>query len=156
MSYSVVFSQFLSPDQPNLSARFSDATGFYVNVPFEDVELEIDCFLQVYLNKENIEKVRVHHLGTIDNIKNIIDTETIFTIPLEYQNTGVEMALLFVPSQQTTLYLEAIIVKQNVDLNVILDLLGTTNLKLNLLLESLNVPVPLSNDTANYKLLNII
>ena len=56
-------------------------------------------------------------LGKIEEqaiLLNVTDTETANLIPIEYQNTGLEMALLFLASD--AIYLYAIVVKPDCNL----------------------------------------
>lgn len=137
MTVQAVFSDNLNPSQPNLSNRFVDATAFFINLPLDSVELSIDCFLQIYIPTNSGELARNLPLGKIEQqtfFLNLIDTESILPIPVELQSTGLEMALLFLASDNT--YLEAFIVKQDYDLP---SSLSEIDNKLNLILNELNI-----------------
>jgi hypothetical protein len=99
-----VFSDNLLPIAGNLSARFTQAIGFFVDAPLTQYELEIDIFLQVYIPTPTGEIARNLPLSTA----NPLDTETLITIPSEYFDSGLEMALLFLASSDT--YLEAYVI----------------------------------------------
>lgn len=106
MAVQTVFSSNLDPSLENLTARFTNATGFYILAPFLNAELEIDVFLQVYFPTALGEQVRNLPLGKIEEqaIKlNITDTQSLVTIPSEYLGSGLEMALLFLASSTTFL-----------------------------------------------------
>lgn len=130
-----VFSSNLNASIANLSSRFVDAIAFYIHTPLSTFELEIDCYLQIYLPSNNQPIIRVISLGKIEEQNfslNSIDTESIVFIPEEYQDTGIEMALLFVPSDFTTTYLEAFVIKKNANLQTIAErLLAIENFLLN-------------------------
>ena len=101
MAVQTVFSNNLDPASPNLSARFTDATA-----------LEIDCFLQIYFPAQIGEQVRVIPIGKINEqsiLLNLSDTETVSVIPIEFLNTNLEMALLFLASSET--FLQAAVVQ---------------------------------------------
>lgn len=120
MGLFTVYSNNLSPSAPNLSTRFTDATSFFIHAPLigAGIELEIDVFLQVYLPYGiGQELVRNLPLGKIEEqtvFLNITDTETLNTIPQEYLNSNLEMALLFLATDTT--FLEAIIIKPQLTL----------------------------------------
>ncbi len=108
MAIQTVFSDNLDPGNGSLSARFINATGFYIDAPLISEELEIDVFLQVYLPANSGERIRNLPLGKLveGQIKlNQTDTETIAAIPYEYVGSGLEMALFFLASSTT--YIEA-------------------------------------------------
>ena len=112
MAVQIVFSGDLDPENPNLSTRFSEATSFFIQAPLINSELEIDVYLQVYMPGVIGETARNIPLGKIVEqtvLLNVTDTETANLIPIEYQNTGLEMALLF--SASDTTYLYAIVIK---------------------------------------------
>lgn len=137
-----IYSNNLNPAQPNLTQRFIDAVGFFIDVPLINNELEIDCFLQVYFNLGGRELVRVLPLGKIEEqaiLLNKTDTETIFTIPQELVNSGHEMALLFLASDNT--FLEVYIIKKIYNLE---DELIKINNKLDLILSRQLQPTPSS------------
>jgi hypothetical protein len=73
-----VFSDNLLPIAGNLSARFTQAIGFFVDAPLTQYELEIDIFLQVYIPTPTGEIARNLPLSTA----NPLDTETLITIPM--------------------------------------------------------------------------
>lgn len=104
MAILTVFSNNLSPVQGSLSVRFTKAKGFFIDAPLTNFELEIDIFLQVYLPTPTGEKTRNLPLSVF----NPHDTETLITIPDEYVDSGLEMALLFLAS--STIYLEAYVI----------------------------------------------
>jgi hypothetical protein len=147
----LVFSGNLNPATPNLSVRFTSAIGFFIQVPNSfDVELEIDVFLQVYLPSILGEVVRSIPLGKIEEqaiLLNITDTETFNVIPYELQNTNLEMALLFLASDNFFLYAEAI--KPDCNLCTVSSQLDLVNQKLDLILSSLVPVVPVNNFTIN-------
>lgn len=149
MALQLVFSGNLDPAAVNLSARFKQGTAFFVEAPLLTSELEIDVFLQVYLSGIIGEVVRNIPLGKIEPEAislNVSDTETANLIPIEYQNTDLEMALLFLPSSATFLYATVIkpdcslcvIEGQNSDLQ---DTLASMQLVLNQILAAVNIPV---------------
>lgn len=111
MAIQKVFSDNLSPTNSSLSARFTKATGFFIDAPLTNFELEIDIFLQVYLPMPTGEKIRNLPLF----IANPYDTETLITIPHEYVDSGLEMALLFLSSSTT--YLEAYVIDESCTLS---------------------------------------
>jgi hypothetical protein len=94
-----VFSGNLSPINGSLSARFTKAKGFFLDAPLTNFELEIDVFLQVYLPTNSGETTRNLPLSVF----NPHDTETLITIPAEYVDSDLEMALLFLASSTITL-----------------------------------------------------
>jgi hypothetical protein len=106
-----VFSDNLSPVNSSLSVRFTKATGFFIDAPLTNFELEIDIFLQVYLPMPTGEKTRVVPLS----VALPHDTETLITIPTEYVDSGLEMALLFLASSTT--YLEAYVIGESCTLS---------------------------------------
>lgn len=111
MASQLVFSGNLDPANPNLSIRFVGATSFFIQAPSLAGELEIDCFLQVYLPGIVGETARNIPLGKIEAqaiTLNIADTETASVIPAEFLDTGLEMALLFLASDTTFLYVTVI------------------------------------------------
>ena len=114
MAVQTVFSNNLNPSNFNLSERFTDAVAFYIDTPFSSAELEIDVFLQVYFPVAGGERIRVLPLGKISEqsiLLNQVDTESVVSIDQEFLGTGLEMALLFLPSSNT--YLEAYVVTKN-------------------------------------------
>lgn len=150
MASQLVFSGNLDPAAPNLSVRFNEAIGFFIQAPSLNAELEIDVFLQVYLPSILGETVRSIPLGKIEAqaiLLNITDTETFNCIPYELQNTGVEMALLFLASDTTFLYAE--VIKPNCNLCVIATELDGINQKIDLILSSLGIPQPVNAVSTN-------
>lgn len=114
MAVQTVFSDNLDPSNVNLSSRFKNGVGFYIDAPLIESELEIDVYLQVYFPSSSLERVRNIPLGTIKEqsiLLNITDTETVMTIPNEYVDSDLEMALLFLPSSTT--FLEAYVLGKN-------------------------------------------
>ena len=106
MAILAVFSNNLDPVNGSLTARFINATAFYIDAPLSASEIEIDVFLQVYLPTSSTEQVRVIPLGKLKDgeIKlNETDSETLLSIPYELIDTGLEMALYFTSSDTTFL-----------------------------------------------------
>ena len=150
MASQLVFSGNLDPASPNLSVRFNSAIGFFIQVSNLSAELEIDCFLQVYLPSVLGEVVRNIPLGKIEEqaiLLNITDTETFNVIPDELQNTDLEMALLFLASDTSFVYAE--VIKPNCNLCVIASQLNVVNQKLDLILNNLGVPLPVNAVVVN-------
>lgn len=142
MALQQIYSNNLDPSQPNLSQRFIDAIAFFITVPLSSFEIEIDCFLQVYIDLPSGEIARNLPLGKIEEqsiFLNKTDTETILTIPEEFQNTGLPMALLFLASD--SVFLEAFAVKKEFD---ILDELTIINDKLNIIIADCVTPAPVA------------
>ena len=111
MAIQTVFSNNLDPTTGSLTSRFTNATGFYIDAPLLNEEIEIDVFLQVYFPTESKERVRVLALGKLSDgqIKlNETDTETVKAIPKEFVDSGLEMALYFWSSDNT--FLEVFVV----------------------------------------------
>lgn len=145
MATQIVFNDNLNPSSANLSSRFTEASAFFIEAPLLNVELEIDVFLQVYLPGILGETTRNIPLGKIESSAirlNITDTETANLIPLEYQNTNLEMALLFLASDTTYLY--ALIIKPECNLCLLQNQLNQLNIKVNLILSELNVGIPVA------------
>lgn len=148
MALLTVFSDILNPQAENLSVRFTNAVGFYIHAPLLSTELEIDVFLQVYLPNSSGERVRNIPLGKIEEqaiLLNVTDTETLITIPTEYVDSNLEMALLFLTSD--AVYLEVYIVGVDCSLceirnrqinmsNTLIDI----QIMLNQILAALNIP----------------
>lgn len=106
MAVQTVFSDNLDPDNGSLTARFVNATAFYIDVPLLNAELEIDVYLQVYFPTATGERLRNLTLGKLKDgqIKlNEADTETVVPIPNEFIDSGLEMAIYFTPSDTTFL-----------------------------------------------------
>ena len=149
MAVQTVFSSNLDPSAPNLSTRFVDATAFYIAAPLINAEVEIDCYLQVYFPAEIGEQVRVIPLGKISEgsiLLNISDTETASVIGVEFANTKLEMALLFLASSET--FLQAAVVKPDCTICQLETQIKNLDTKLNLVLGSLNIPQPVVSATA--------
>ncbi len=155
MATQLVFSGNLDPVSPNLSSRFVGATMFFIEAPTLNAELEIDVYLQVYLPGIIGETVRNVPLGKIEEqsiLLNVTDTETASLIPIEYQNTNLEMALLFLASDTTYLY--AIAVSPDCNLcqlktqnDAIQNTLTTMQATLQQILDAVGQPVPASAPT---------
>jgi len=98
-----VFSDNLNPATGNLTERFQNATAFYIDAPLLDAEMEIDVFLQVYFPAASKERLRNLALGKLKDGQitlNETDTETVVPIPNEFVDSGLEMALFFLPSDE--------------------------------------------------------
>lgn len=148
MALLTVFSDTLNPQAENLSVRFTGAVGFYIHAPLLTTELEIDVFLQVYLPNSSGERVRNIPFGKVEEqaiLLNVTDTETLITIPSEYVDSSLEMALLFLASD--AVYLEVYIVGVDCSLceirnrqinmfNILIDI----QITLNQILNALNIP----------------
>jgi hypothetical protein len=142
----LVFSNNLNASVPNLSTRFTNAVGFYIDIVSTSFELEIDCYLQVYLPTSNGEKARVLPLGKIEEqslFVNQIDTENLAVIPEEFLDTGLEMALLFVPSQSISTYLEVFIVQKDLTLE-------NLSKQIEELKNLLSTPIPINLDSYDF------
>lgn len=143
MALQLVFNNNLDPSAVNLSARFTNATAFIIEASLLNAELEIDCYLQVYVPGILGEIVRNVPLGRIEEqavILNLADTQIASIIPAELLNTGLEMALLFVPASGETTYLYATVVKPDCTLCSINDRLNLIENKINILLARTPVP----------------
>ena len=146
----IVFSDNLNPAIANLSDRFTNATAFYISAPLIDSELEIDVFLQIYFPALIGEQVRNIPLGKISEaavLLNIADTESVTAIPNEYLDTGLEMALLFLPSSDT--FLQAAVIKPNCTLNTVCNDLAAIDSRLARIESALNIPIPVTPATAS-------
>ena len=102
MALQTVFSNNLDPQNGSLTARFINATAFYIDAPMLNAELEIDVFLQVYFPTETGERLRNLALGKLKDGQitlNETDTVTVEPIPNEFLDSGLEMALFFLPSE---------------------------------------------------------
>lgn len=108
-----VFSNNLVPFDSNLSVRFTKAKAFYLDASLIAGELEIDVFLQVYIPTVSGETLRNLPLTNLIPA----DTETLITIPSEYVDSDLEMALAFFASDST--YLEAFVLGAEVTLNTL-------------------------------------
>lgn len=154
MATRIVFQNNLIPEQLNLSDRFINATAFIVSAPLITAELEIDCYLQVYIPAITGEIARVVNLGKISEqaiYLNIADTEVLSVIPSELLDTGLEMALAFVPSDST--FIQATIITKDCSVCTELaamrqeiDFLRQQN---DLILNSLGVVAPVSSGLSN-------
>lgn len=150
MAQQIVFQGNLVPDQPNLSNRFSNAVAFFISAPLISAELEIDCYLQVYIPAVTGEVVRVINLGKIVEqavYLNLADTETLSIIPSELLDTGLEMALLFLPSDET--FIQAAVITQDCsvceELAIMRQELAIVRQQNDLILQSLGVFSPVSS-----------
>ena len=114
MALTRVFRGRTDPTQPNLSARFTDATAFYIAAPFVDIEVEIDVFLQVYLPLGAVRNIPLGKISEQAVLLNLTDTESVSLIPQEFLDANLEMALLFLPSQE--FILEAFVISKDVNL----------------------------------------
>ena len=106
-----VFNNILDPSRGNLSRRFTKATGFWIDAPTVNEELEIDVFLQVYFSRIDGEKVRNLPLGRLvegNILINQTDTETLKAIPYEYVDSDLEMSLFFLSSE--AVYLDVYVI----------------------------------------------
>lgn len=106
MALQVVFSDNLDPENGSLTARFTNATAFYIDAPLLEAELEIDAYLQVYFPTATGERLRNLPLGKLKDgeIKlNEIDSISVETIGLELIDSGLEMAIYFTSSDTTFL-----------------------------------------------------
>lgn len=152
-----IYSSNLNPSQPNITERFTNAVGFFINAPFLNAELEIDCFLQVYFSFTSEEKIRNYPLGKITEqaiLLNVTDTESLVSIPQEFLDTDLEMSLLFLASDNT--YLEVYVIeKYSLETK-----LNQIDNKLNLILANLNIPVPVSSvanfDQSDFAFFNLL
>ncbi len=150
MALQLVFSGNLDPASANLSSRFTEATAFFIEAPLLNAELEIDVYLQVYLPGILGEVARNIPLGKISDtalLLNISDTETSQVIPSEYQNTGLEMALLFLASDTTFLY--ATVVKPDCNLCQLSAQLNQLETKVDEILDAVLVGQPSGNGNGN-------
>ena len=150
MAVQIVFSDNLNPSAVNLSSRFSRATAFYIDLPLIGAELEIDVFLQVYVESVIGEIARNVPLGRISEssiLLNKIDTEILQFIPTELQNTGLEMALLFVPASGETSFLYAYVIQPDCNL-------CTIDNKLDLISDAIGVIIPPTPVTATTSTFN--
>lgn len=112
MPVQIIFNDNLDPSSPNLSDRFTDATAFFIAAPLINAEIEIDVYLQLYIPAQVGEIVRNIPFAKVKEqsiLLNRTDSESMVAIPLEYQNTGLEMALLFIASSNT--FLQATIIQ---------------------------------------------
>lgn len=124
--------------------------------------MEIDVFLQVYFPTGAGERLRNLALGKLKDGQialNQTDTETVVPIPAEFIDSGLDMALFFLPSDP--IFLEVYVIgvdvsikslDQKIDsLNERLNNVETSNSNLstilNLILNALGVPAPLISGT---------
>lgn len=141
MAVQTVFSSNLDPTTENLTARFTNATGFYILAPFLNAELEIDVFLQVYFPTTLGEQVRNLPLGKIEEqaiLLNVTDTQSLVTIPSEYLDSGLEMALLFLASSTT--FLQVVVISPECTLCSINNRLNNIESTLQQILTAVNEP----------------
>lgn len=129
MGVQIVFSGIVNPTILNLSERFKDAIGFFISAPLLDTEVEIDVFLQIYLSIEQIRNIPLGKITEQAVLLNLTDTESVSIIPEEFQDTDLEMALLFLPSESFTL--QAFIITKDVTLNSLSEQLIEINRRLN-------------------------
>lgn len=165
MALQIVFQNNLSPGTINLSSRFTDATGFYISAPFIANQYQIDVYLQIYFPTETVEQVRVISLGLIEEtaiLLNQINTERVSAIPIEYLNTGYEMALAFVSSDET--FIQAAIIKPECTLSTVCNSLDSLKITLSNIQQQLDriesktgntnpTPAELSSNSATQQLL---
>ena len=157
MAIQTVFSNNLDPQNGSLTSRFINATAFYIDTPLLAFELEIDVFLQVYFPTNTGEQIRNLRLGSLfdGEIKlNETDTETVVPIPSEFLDSGLEMALFFLPSEP--IFLEVFVIGVECTLcqvqggifslidevNELKDSFNNISTILNLILNSLGVTPP--------------
>jgi hypothetical protein len=144
MGLQIVFNQNLDPSGVNLSSRFTNAVAFVIEAPLISSELEIDCYLQIYIPSILGDIVRNIPLAKVEEqaiLLNIANTEIIQAIPAEYLNINYEMALLFVPSSDETTYIYASILTPDCSLCEIDTRLSQLEQQLNLISAALNIPV---------------
>ena len=122
MAVQLVFNGILNPATVNLSVKFTDAIAFYIEAPILDGDVEIDVFLQLYLPNNKVRNIPLGKLEEQAILLNQTDTETASFIPYEYQDTTLEMALLFLPSEAFTL--QAFVITKEVTLLGIQDQLA--------------------------------
>lgn len=149
MAVQIVFQNNLNPAVENLSSRFVGATAFYIAAPFLSVEYQIDVFLQVYFPAITGEQVRAIPLGQIEEqaiLLNVTDTERVQTIPSEFVDTGLEMALLFLSSDST--FIQAAIIKPSCSLTDVCSSLDAVNARLTTIESAItNITVPATVST---------
>jgi len=141
----LVFSQNLDPSGINLSSRFTGAIAFLIEAPLISSELEIDVFLQIYIDGVVGKIVRNIPLAKISEqaiLLNLTDTEIIQTIPAEFVNTGYEMALLFVPNSGETTFLYASVIQPDCSLCELDNRLNELSAKLDLITSASNMMSP--------------
>lgn len=129
MPVTEVLSKIVVPDKTNLTDRFVDAIGFYIFTSLIDTEVEIDVYLQIYLPLNRIRNIPLCQIIEQETKQNITDTETILSIPEEYQDTGLQMALLFLPSE--SFQLDVFVITKNFTLSSLNDKLIAIERKIN-------------------------
>ncbi len=150
MVLQTVFNNTLNPTTGSLTARFTNATAFYINAPLLPDELELDVFLQVYFPTTSGERVRNLALGKLKDgqIKlNEVDTETVVPIPNEFLDSGLEMALFFLASESITL--EVYVLGQDCTLCELEDKIDSLDSKLNDLTSRVEDLVNANSDSIN-------
>ena len=150
MVLQTIFNSNLNPTTGNLTARFTNATAFYVNAPLLADELELDVFLQVYFPTVAGERVRNLPLGKLKDgqIKlNEVDTETVVPIPNEFLDSGLEMALFFLASESYSL--EVYVSCQDCTLCELEDKINDLDSKLNILTNRVEDLTNTNSDSIN-------
>ncbi len=145
MALQLVFADNLDSAVVNLSTRFTGATGFIIEAPSIPEELEIDCYLQIYIQGILGEIVRNVPLGRIEEqsvLLNLADTEICSIIPAELLETGLEMALLFVPSIAETAFIYATVIQPDCSLCALNARLDVIESKIDLIDAKLNILIP--------------
>ncbi len=145
MALQLVFNNNLDSSAINLSTRFTGATGFIIEAPSIPDELEIDCYLQIYVQGILGEIVRNVPLGRIEEqsiLLNLADTEICSIIPAELLETGLEMALLFVPSAAETAFIYASVIKPDCSICALDARLDVIESKIDLIDAKLNILIP--------------
>lgn len=162
MALLTVFSDNLNPTTGSLSDRFRNATAFYIDAPLLTGEMEIDVFLQVYFPTATGERLRNLALGKLSDGQirlNQTDTETVVPIPDEFIDSGLDMALFFLPSDP--IFLEVYVLGADVSIKSLdekIDELtrqlndvetgnNNTDIILNLILNALGIPAPIISGT---------
>ena len=150
MALLTVFNNTLNPTTGSLTARFVNATAFYINAPLLPDELELDVFLQVYFPTAAGERVRNLALGKLKDgqIKlNEVDTETVVPIPNEFLDSGLSMALFFLSSESITL--EVYVLGQDCTLCELENKIDSLDSKLNDLTSRVEDLVNANSDSIN-------
>ena len=145
MGLQLVFADNLDASKVNLSTRFTGATAFIIEAPLLSTELEIDCYLQIYVQGILGEIVRNVPLGRIEEqsvLLNLADTEICSIIPAELLETGLEMALLFVPSIAETAFIYATVIKPDCSLCALDARLDVIESKIDLIDAKLRILIP--------------
>lgn len=106
-SVETIYDNTLDPATLNSSTFFQDATMIWMETPDlpPDLELEIDCALQIFLSPTEQRQV---NLGT-PILTNQINTVSVIPIPLEYQGLGYNQQLLLISTISTRAIVRAII-----------------------------------------------